>query len=202
MRGKRWKSHRRLFLSTRNFKCLPYLRKSRIPAQLYLSVISGLLTFCKWPKISTRNPERSGYGIFTVSTVPKFYLPYPIPISIQLWPTSTLLLLLLYSSLLYSSLLYSSLLYSTLLLQVTFVASSSWIPWTERGKAFLGEESLLESTWMQTGLPLMQGKSFPLPCLLTSHCRKLPVCLVYPCRCSRVLVLIPEFRTLVLVPES
>ena len=94
----------------RNFKCLFYLQKSRIPAQLNLSVISGLLTFRKWPEISARNPERSGYGIFTVSTVPKFYLPYPILISTlaYFYPFTTTTLL--YSTLFYSSKLPLSLL--------------------------------------------------------------------------------------------
>ena len=152
-------------------------------------MISGLLTFHKWPEFSTRNPERSKHRIFQ-----QFLLflnsTYPTLFLLLSYSVLSLILLLLYLFF-YLSLLYSS----------TFV-SWNWIPWTEKGKASLGEGSLLESAWLQTGLSLGQGKLFPFPCPPTSHYRKLSGRPVYLCRCSKELVLIPEVVTWVLVPES
>ena len=62
----------------------------------------------------------------------------------------------------------------------------------ERGKASLGEARLLRSALMQTGLPMLRGKSPLLPSLPIQRYRMLPVRPMYPCRYSRELELISE----------
>ena len=67
--------------------------------------------------------------------------------------------------------------------------------------ASLGEASLLGSASLLTEFLVLQEKSLSFPCLPIWCYQILPVCLVYPYRCSRVSELIPEVGILVLVRE-